>query len=84
VELSTSVLEGPVFLRNGTTEVTLTGNQITGAVSLMGNQTGSTPIVVAGNTIDGPLSCTGNEPPPVNNGQPNTVLGPATGQCADL
>jgi hypothetical protein len=84
VELSTSVLEGPVFLRNGTTQVTLTGNQITGAVSLLGNQTGSTPIVVAGNTIDGPLSCTGNEPPPVNNGLPNTVLGPASGQCADL
>jgi subtilisin family serine protease len=84
VSLSTSVLEGAVFLRGGTVEVTVTGNQITGPVSLVDNHTGLMPIVVAGNTIDGPLGCTGNQPPPVNDGAPNTVLGPATGQCADL
>ena len=84
VSVSTSEIIGPVFLRRGTTEVTVTGNRITGPVSLTDNHTGSAPIVVAGNTITGSLGCTGNQPPPVNNGAPNTVLGPATGQCADL
>jgi hypothetical protein len=40
--------------------------------------------VVAANTITGPLGCTGNEPPPVNQGQPNTVDGAKSGQCTDL
>lgn len=84
VEVSSSVVEGAVFLNRGTSVLELAGNEITGAVSLVGNQTVSTPIVVAGNTIEGLLACSENEPPPVNNGQPNTVTGPSTGQCADL
>jgi arabinogalactan endo-1,4-beta-galactosidase len=40
--------------------------------------------VIAGNSIIGPLSCLGNDPAPVNNGYPNTVLGPKTGQCSGL
>jgi hypothetical protein len=53
-------------------------------VSLVGNVTGTTPIVVSGNTIVGPLTCSGNQPPPTNDGQPNTVSGPASRQCSDL
>jgi hypothetical protein len=42
------------------------------------------PIVVSGNLIVGPLSCSGNQPPPVNEGVPNQVIGPKSGQCAGL
>jgi hypothetical protein len=39
------------------------------------------------NTINGPLNCAGNAPAPQvgdSEGLPNTVSGPATGQCAGL
>ncbi len=42
------------------------------------------PSVIAGNLIIGRLACSGNVPPPVNNGSPNNVIGPKTGQCAGL
>jgi subtilisin family serine protease len=84
VELYGTAVAGPVSLRDGTTQVALIGNEITGRAILVGNDTGTTPIVVAANTFIGPLGCSQNQPPPVNNGQPNTVLGLATGQCADL
>ena len=42
------------------------------------------PSVIAGNRIVGPLACAGNDPAPVNNGHPNTVVGPKKGQCQDL
>jgi Subtilase family/Fibronectin type-III domain/PA domain/Viral BACON domain/Peptidase inhibitor I9 len=84
VELYGSVVTGPVSLREGTTQVALIGNHITGPVSLARNTTAPTLIVVAGNTVVGPLACDDNEPPPVNNGQPNMVSGPASGQCRDL
>jgi hypothetical protein len=84
VELSRSMVDGPVFLYDGTAQVVLAGNQVTGPVSLVGNVTGLAPIVVAGNTVGGRLTCVDNQPPPVNNGQPNTVRGPASGQCRDL
>jgi hypothetical protein len=84
IELYGSLIGGPVLLRNGTIQVAVVGNHITEAVTLTGNLTGPRPIVVAANTVVGSLACTGNQPPPVNNGQPNTVSGPATGQCHDL
>jgi hypothetical protein len=62
----------------------LSGNQVTGPVRLDGNRTGGTPIVVGGNLIIGVLSCSGNEPPPVNGGDLNTVVGWRSGQCVDL
>ncbi|WP_225853617.1 ExeM/NucH family extracellular endonuclease [Micromonospora sp. AMSO31t] len=74
---------GPVYLTGNTGGVSLDGVTISGPVMVKGN-TGSLPVLVAQNTIGGPLSCTGNNPPPGNNGRPNTVSGPATGQCAKL
>lgn len=56
---------------------------VNGPVTLAGN-IGSEPVVVAANTITGPLSCVGNRPAPVDEDRPNTVRGPATGQCARL
>jgi hypothetical protein len=84
VELTGSVLVGPISLRNGTTKLSLVSNHVTGPVSLRDNVTGSAPIAVSGNTIVGPLACSGNQPPPVNDGHPNTVNGPVSGQCKGL
>jgi hypothetical protein len=84
VEVYGSTVVGPVALRDGTTQVAVIGNHVTGSVSLDRNVTGDTPIVVSANTVVGPLACSGNRPPPVNNGQPNTVSGPRSGQCRDL
>jgi hypothetical protein len=78
------VLVGPLSLRDGTTQVAVVGNEITGPVSLERNVTVPTPIVVAANTVVGPLRCTDNKPPPVNNGQPNSVTGPRADQCREL
>ncbi len=83
-EVYGSKLVGPVTLRDGTKQVALIGNRITGPVSVDRNVTAPTPIVIAANTITGPLRCAGNEPPPVNNAQPNDVTGPKSGQCRDL
>ncbi len=74
-------ISGPVTLSGNTGGLTLTGNTISGPASISGNSGGA---VVAGNTIDGPLSCSGNNPAPADNGQPNTVQGPASGQCSTL
>jgi hypothetical protein len=84
VEISGSSLIGPVAIRSVTTTVVLSGNTIVGPVQVEGNHTAPTPIVVSGNDVDGPLSCSSNDPPPVNDGVPNSVTGPATGQCAEL
>lgn len=84
VELYSSKVTGAIFLSGGTTKLSLIGNRVIGPVSLTGNSTAPVQIVVAANTITGALMCSGNEPPPVNNGQPNTVSGSASGQCKDL
>ena len=54
-----------------------------GPVLVAGNS-GTQPVVVAANKVSGPLSCLHNSPAPVNDSRPNTVKGPATGQCAAL
>lgn len=56
-------------------------NNIVGPVTVT-NTDG--PSVIAGNLIIGRLGCSGNVPPPVNNGSPNRVIGPKTGQCSGL
>jgi subtilisin family serine protease len=84
VDLSGSRFAGPVSITGSTDLVSIVDNRIVGSLSLTDNNTGATPIVVSGNTIIGSLSCSGNEPPPVNNGVPNIVVGPKSGQCASL
>ena len=37
---------------------------------------------IEANHVQGALSCTGNSPAPTNDGQPNTVAGARSGQCA--
>ncbi|EHR50079.1 hypothetical protein SacmaDRAFT_1810 [Saccharomonospora marina XMU15] len=84
-----------IFGRAGFTDNTgyleLDDNRVLGSVTLTGNTTTiSVPpdnpdaTEVAANTIFGSLGCTGNTPPPTNSGEPNTVYGSSTGQCAEL
>ena len=84
VEVTDSVVNGPLTLRSGTAVVTVDGTTVNGPATLDRNSTGEVPIVFADNTIDGPLTCNRNAPPPTNDGRPNTVKGPRSGQCSDL
>jgi len=87
VTLCDTRVTGPVSLGGGSgvtfgdPEAGCTGNTVTGPVSITGTH-GQT--VIADNRIVGPLACSDNEPSPVNNGFANSVLGPKSGQCADL
>jgi hexosaminidase len=62
------------------------GNGCAGNIILGSVRVDSTagPSVIGGNGILGTLACTANEPPPVNGGSANTVLGGRTGQCSGL
>jgi hypothetical protein len=56
------------------------GNRITGPVTV----TRSEGPVIGGNRITGSLTCLHNDPPPTNNGAPNTTKGKELGQCKGL
>ncbi|MEV0610950.1 S8 family serine peptidase [Polymorphospora rubra] len=84
VELTGSTVNGPLSVTGTTGQVLISGNLVTGPVNVVNSRTGTIPTVVSGNRIKGPLSCAANEPSPVNNGQPNTVSGPRTGQCGGM
>jgi hypothetical protein len=77
-----NVILGPVTLTGNSGGTELVANSIAGQVNLTGNL--GPPAVVAANTIAGPLSCAANSADPMDNGQANTVYGPAGGQCAAL
>jgi hypothetical protein len=77
-----NVILGAVTLTGNSSQTEVVGNNVAGRVNLNGN--GGPAPVVAANTIAGPLSCSANSADPTDNGQPNTVHGPATGQCAAL
>lgn len=84
VRLVGVTVSGPVAVSEVTGNVVIIGSDVSGPVAVLANDTGFAPIVVAGNIVGGPLLCRGNTPAPVNEGLPNTVSGPATGQCAGL
>jgi hypothetical protein len=69
---------GPVTA-TGSGPVGVEDSTLTGPVTMLHNTTAT---LVSGNRIHGPLTCTGNQPPPTDNGLPNTVSGPRLGQCA--
>jgi hypothetical protein len=84
VELLNSTVTGPVQVTGTTQDVTIVGGRFVGPVLLSGNQTGDRADILAGATITGPVLCSGNSPAPENLQAPNTVHGPASGQCAGL
>lgn len=84
LQLQDTTINGPVSVRDATTQVVLSGNEIAGPVWVSDNDTGDDPVVMSGNAIRGLLACFGNQPPPTDNGVPNRVTGPVSGQCTDL
>ncbi|MEU4116797.1 Ig-like domain-containing protein [Kitasatospora sp. NPDC028055] len=82
-------VNGSVHLDDNHAGAELIANRIGGSVEVNGT-TGTGPFPedsraeIEGNTIGGSLHCTGNNPPPTNGGNPNTVHGARTGQCANL
>lgn len=76
-----NTIGGPVTLTGDTGGVSLVGNTLGGPVTLSGDDGGET---VGGNSIAGPLRCNGDLTAPDDGGQPNTVGGPKTGDCAGL
>lgn len=75
---ATANLEAPFF--GPVVHVVFDDNTISGPVTLNDNDS----LTVSANTIYGNLACTANTPAPGDAGSPNTVSGPATGQCAHL
>ncbi|WP_117212000.1 hypothetical protein [Allorhizocola rhizosphaerae] len=84
VQLLGGRLLGPVTIDGTTGRAAVLDALVVGPVRLTGNTTGITPIEVVSNMIAGPLQCTGNSPSPADNGLPNSVVGPASGQCAEF
>jgi O-glycosyl hydrolase len=84
VRLVGATVTGPVTVSQTTGGVVIAGSEVSGPMAVLANDTGFAPVVVSGNTVGGPLVCRGNAPAPVNQGVPNTVTGPATGQCQGL
>jgi hypothetical protein len=79
-----NTFQGPVGLSGNRGPVELGGSHVTGPVSLTNNSSPGPAPEVEANTIGGPLTCSGNSPAPTNDGYPNTVSGPRSGQCSGL
>jgi glucosylceramidase len=84
VRLVGTTVTAPVSVTGATGRVLIAGSTLAGPMTVDGAATGFAPVVVSGNTVRGTLSCAGNSPAPTNEGTPNAVTGPATGQCRDL
>ncbi|MBB6170953.1 hypothetical protein HNR23_001013 [Nocardiopsis mwathae] len=100
VRLADTRVVGPVRISGGSAETSLLGSEVTGPVTLRGNTqtpaddwtaswsedaaSGGYGVIVAGNRVRGGIDCSGNTPSVTDFGAPNTVAGPATGQCGDL
>jgi len=59
----------------------VTDTHVGGSVFFLNNGSGG---LINGNTVAGNINCSGNATDPTNGGQPNTVHGHETGQCAGL
>jgi hypothetical protein len=83
---ASNTIRGAVTLHGNQAGAELVGNQIGGALNVRDTSgTGPFPEDVAaeieGNQVGGSLVCRGNVPPPINDGNPNTVRGSRVGQC---
>ncbi|MCW3818440.1 hypothetical protein ONA91_28760 [Micromonospora sp. DR5-3] len=81
VAVRDSAVSGPLSANGTSGEFSLINSSVTGPVTVVHGRGSS---VLAGNVIEGPLRCLDNEPAPQDDGQPNTVAGPAQGQCVNL
>ncbi|WP_369185345.1 FG-GAP-like repeat-containing protein [Streptomyces sp. Y1] len=82
-------IDGSVVLTDNAGGLALVDNRIGGSTVVDGTS-GAGPFPhddrarIAANTIAGSLACSGNTPPPSDDGRPDTVSGPRTGQCEKL
>jgi hypothetical protein len=81
-----NTLHGGVTISSNVAGIELESDWITGPVTLVGNEGAAFEGSDVGaeielNRISGPLTCASNSPAPVDDGLPNTVTGPETGQC---
>ena len=83
VVLLGTAVGGPLNVTDATGEVAVETAKVDGPVNLVNN---AAPVatIVAASTAGGPLHCAGNAQQPVNNGLPNKVGGPTSGQCQGL
>jgi hypothetical protein len=84
-----NIISGAVVLQNNHSGVEVAANHVGGSVVANGTSgTGLFPedkgTEIEGNVIRGALSCSDNDPVPTNDGQPNSVTGAKSGQCASL
>jgi hypothetical protein len=82
-----NTLHGGITISSNVAGIELEGNWITGPVTLVDNEGPAFEGSDVGaeielNHIAGPLTCMSNSPAPVNDGLPNKITGPETGQCA--
>ncbi|GAA4525397.1 hypothetical protein GCM10023160_18370 [Brachybacterium paraconglomeratum] len=83
ISIQDSEIRGPVSLTGTTGSVEISGSTVSGPLTIDDTADGVTPILTA-SRVEGPLSCTGNAVAPDDDGVPNTVRGPATGDCAGM
>ncbi|MFI6156272.1 FG-GAP-like repeat-containing protein [Kitasatospora sp. NPDC051170] len=82
-------IDGSVVLKDNTGGLVLDDDRIGGSTVVDGT-TGAGPFprddraLITANTVGGSLACSGNTPPPGDDGRPNAVGGPRTGQCVGL
>jgi hypothetical protein len=80
VVLNRTKVGGPVAITGVTGTVSIELTQVGGPVALTGNH----GPVLTSSTVGGPLACVLNSPAPTVYDLPNTVRGPAAGQCAKI
>ncbi len=83
VEISDNEIRGSVSLFGNRGDVRVTGNDVRGSMSVLYTRSDE-PAVIGGNDVRGGLACRANDPAPVDGGEPNSVRGRATDQCAAL
>jgi hypothetical protein len=84
VHLYHSTVRGPVAITGTSGSTAIVDSTVHGPAVLLGNRTGTVEPIVADSQVNGPLVCTANTPAPINLDAPNSVRGPAVGQCAGL
>ncbi|WP_329047271.1 GH92 family glycosyl hydrolase [Amycolatopsis sp. NBC_01488] len=80
VVLNRTKVDAPVAITGASGQVSIELTQVGGPVALTANH----GPVLTSSTIGGPLACALNSPVPTDYDLPNTVRGPAAGQCAKI
>jgi hypothetical protein len=83
VHVTGSTVTGPLEIDGATDDVMLVRNTFGGPVRVDGTRAPG-EVVISDNTVGGPLECSGNGAAPSDDGTPNRIAGPASGECAEM